>query len=64
MKRDFKKLRDMNKDGANSQANAVKSVEDESNVFLATNDEVSKPKWVMDFAASNIFVEIERCLTL
>ena len=35
MKRDFKKLRDMNKDGANSQANAVKSVEDESNfVFV------------------------------
>ena len=50
MKEDLKKLRDMNKDGANYQANVVKSVEDD--VFLATNDEVAKIKWVMDSAAS------------
>ena len=29
----------MNKDGANSQANVVKSVEDEDDMFLAINDE-------------------------
>ena len=52
MKEDLKKLRDMNKDGGNSQANVVKSVEDEDDVFLATNDEVAKTKWVMDSAAS------------
>ena len=52
MKEDLKKLRDMNKDGVNSQANVVKSVEDGDDVFLATNDEVAKTKWVMDFAAS------------
>jgi len=44
MKEDLKKLRDMNKDGANSQANVVKSIEDEDDVFLATNDEVTKTK--------------------
>ena len=27
-------------------------MEDEDDVFLATNDEVAKTKWVMDFAAS------------
>jgi len=52
MKEDLKKLRDMNKDGANSQANVVKSVEDEDDVFLTTNYEVAKTKWVMDSAAS------------
>ena len=54
MKEDLKKLRDMNKDDANSQANVVKSVEDEDedDVFLATNDEVAKTKWVMDYVAS------------
>ena len=41
----------MNKDGANSQANVIKSVEDEDDVFLVTNDEVAKIKWVMDSAA-------------
>ena len=50
MKEDLKKLRDMNKDGANSQANVVKSVEDD--VILATNNEVAKTKWVMDSTAS------------
>ncbi|KAL5170612.1 Retrovirus-related Pol polyprotein from transposon TNT 1-94 [Glycine soja] len=50
MKEDLKKLRDMNKNGANSQANVVKS--DEDDVFLATNDEVAKTKWVMDSTAS------------
>ena len=40
----------MNKNGANSQANVVKS--DEDDVFLATNDEVAKIKWVMDSTAS------------
>ena len=52
MKEDLKKLRDMNKDGTNSQANVVKNVEDEDDVFLATNNEVAKTKWVMDYAAS------------
>ena len=42
MKEDLRKLRDKNKDGAKSQANVVKSVEDD--VFLATNDEVAKIK--------------------
>ena len=37
MKEDLKKLRDMNKDGVNSQANVVKSVKNE-------NDEVAKTK--------------------
>ena len=37
MKEDLKKLRDINKNGANSQANVVKSVENE-------NDEVTKTK--------------------
>ena len=46
------KLRDMNKDDANSQANVVKSIEDENDVLLATNDEVAKTKWVMDYFAS------------
>jgi len=32
----------MDKDGFNSQANVVKSVKDEDDVFLATNDEVAK----------------------
>ena len=45
MKEDLKKLRDMNKDGANSQANVVKSIEDEDDVFLATNDEVTKTNY-------------------
>ena len=36
MKEDLKKLRDMNKDDTNSQANVVKSVEDEDDVFLNT----------------------------
>ena len=44
MKEDLRKLRDKNKDGAKSQANVVKSVEDEYNVFLATNDEIAKTK--------------------
>ncbi|KAH1259561.1 Retrovirus-related Pol polyprotein from transposon TNT 1-94 [Glycine max] len=52
MRDDLKKLRDMNKDGANSQASVVKNVEDEDDVFLATNDEVAKTKWVMNSAAS------------
>ena len=52
IKEDLKKLRDMNKDGTNSQTNVVKSVEDEDVVFLAINNEVAKTKWVMDFAAS------------
>eukprot|EP00256_Glycine_max_P055220 XP_014622349.1 protein yippee-like At3g08990 [Glycine max] len=42
----------MNKDDANSQTNVVKSVEDEDDVFLATNDEVAKTKWMMDSAVS------------
>ena len=33
MKENLKKLRDMNKDGANSQANVIKSVEDEDDVL-------------------------------
>ena len=41
----------MNKDGANSQANVVKSVEDEDDVFFTTNNEVAKTKRVMDSAA-------------
>ena len=52
MKEDLKKLRDMNKDDTNSQANVIKSVEDENDVFFATNDKVAKTKWVMDSAAS------------
>ena len=52
MGEDLKTLRDMNKDGTKSQANVVKSVKDEDDVFLATNDEVAKTKWVMDSAAS------------
>ncbi|KAL5178002.1 Retrovirus-related Pol polyprotein from transposon TNT 1-94 [Glycine soja] len=52
MKEDLKKLRDMNKDSTNSQANVVKNVEDEDDVFLAINDEVAKTKWVMNSAAS------------
>jgi len=52
MKEDLKKLRYMNKDDANSQTNVVKSVKDEDDVFLATNDEVAKTKWVMNFATS------------
>jgi len=44
MKGNLRKLRDMNKDGTNSQANVVKSVEDEDGVFMATNDEVAKTK--------------------
>ena len=52
MKEDLKKFRDMNKYGTNSQDNVVKSVKDEDDVFLATNDEVAKTKWVMDSAAS------------
>ena len=52
MKEDLKKLRDMNKDDANSQTNVVKSVEDEDDVFLATNDGVAKTKWMMDSAVS------------
>jgi len=42
MKEDLNKLRDMNKDDANFQANIVKRVEDEDDEFLATNDEVAK----------------------
>ena len=49
MKENLKKLRDMNKDGTNSQANVVKSVEDEDDMVLAKNDEIAKTKWVMDF---------------
>ena len=41
----------MDKDGFNSQANVVKSVKDEDDVFWA-NNEVAKIKWVMDSAAS------------
>ena len=52
MKENSKKLRDMNKDGVNSKANAVKRVEDEDDLFLATNDEVAKTKWVIDSATS------------
>ena len=50
MKEDLKKLRYMKKDDANSQTNVVKS--DEDYVFLATNEEVAKTKWVMDSTAS------------
>jgi len=49
---DLKKLKDMNKDGANSQANVVKSMEDGDDVFLAKNNEVAKTIWAMDSAAS------------
>jgi len=42
MKKELKKLRDMNKNSANSHANVVKNVEDD--VFLTTNDEVVKTK--------------------
>ena len=52
MNEDLKQLRDINKDDINSWANLVKSVEDEDDVFLATNDEIVKIKWVMNFAAS------------
>ena len=52
MKEDLKKLRDMNKDDANSKANVVKRVEDEDDVFLATNDKVAKIKREMDCTAS------------
>ena len=52
MKEDLNKLRDMNKDDVNSQVNVVKSVEDEDDLFLATNDEVAKTKWVMDSTVS------------
>ena len=52
MKEDLKKLRDMNKDGKNSQASVVKSVEDKDDVFLTTNDKVGKTKWVMNYVAS------------
>ena len=52
MKEDLEKLRDMNKDDTNSEANVVKNVEDKDDVFLETNDEVAKTKWVMDFVAS------------
>ena len=52
MKEDLKKLRDMNKDSANSQANVVKSVGDEDDVFLAINDDVAKTKWVMNSVVS------------
>ena len=44
IKEDLKKLRDMNKDDTNSQTNVVKSVEDEDDMFFATNDEVAKTK--------------------
>ena len=37
MKEDLEKLKDMNKDGINSQTNVVKNVEDEDDVLLATN---------------------------
>ena len=52
MKEDLKKLIDMNKDGANSQANVVKIVENEDDLFFATNDEVVKTKCEMDFVSS------------
>ncbi|KAG4963234.1 hypothetical protein AAZX31_14G134000 [Glycine max] len=52
MKEDLNKLRDMNKDDVNSQVNVVKSVEDEDDLFLATNDKVDKTKWVMDSIVS------------
>jgi len=52
MKEDLKKLIDMNKDGANSQANVVKSVENEDDLLFATNDEVAKTKCEMDFVSS------------
>ena len=52
MKEDLKKLRDMNKDDVNSQNNVVKRVEDEDDVFLATNDEFAKIKWAINYAAS------------
>ena len=64
MKEDLKKLRDMDKDGVNSQANIVKSVEDENNLFLAINDVVVKTKWVWILLPQRTFVQIERCLTL
>ncbi|KAL5178865.1 hypothetical protein HKD37_01G000294 [Glycine soja] len=55
----------MNKDDANSQTNVVKSVEDEDEVFLATNNEVAKTKWVMNYAASkHICRDRERLDTL
>lgn len=52
MKEALNKLRDMNKDDVNSQVNVVKSVEDEDDLFLATNDKVDKTKWVMDSIVS------------
>lgn len=52
IKGDLKKLRDMNRDGANSQANVVKGIEGEDDLFFAINNEVAKTKRVMDFAAS------------
>ena len=52
MKENLKKLRYMNKDGVNSQANVVKSMEDGDDVFLAKNNEVAKTIWAMDSAAS------------
>ena len=42
----------MNKDDTNSQTNVVISVEEEDDLFLATNDKVIKTRWVMDFVAS------------
>ena len=45
-----KKLRDRNKDSFNSE---VKSVENEDNLFFVTkDDEVTKIKWVINFAIS------------
>ena len=45
-------IREMNKNDTNSQANVVKSVEDEDDMFLATNDEVVKTKWVVESTIS------------
>ncbi|KAL5149367.1 Retrovirus-related Pol polyprotein from transposon TNT 1-94 [Glycine soja] len=48
MKEDLNELRYMNKDSANPKL----IVENEDDLFLETNNEVVKTKWVMDFAAS------------
>jgi len=42
MKKDLKKLRDIIKDDTNSQANVVKSVEDENDLFFGNKRSVLK----------------------
>ena len=64
MKEDLNKLRDMNKDDANFQANIVKRVEDEDDEFLATNDEVAKKNGWWILLPQSTFEEIERYFIL